>query len=432
MDSTVLLQNQRTTWMKTAFTLAVLSALLAMVAFGQSLPQRWIFMGIAAVLGGISGYYFSKKTVQGDAFGKTSMMAMLMIAVPVGPYTNGGFYSATMSWLAITPLMYAIAFGGGWRLHVQVVWNVMLVLYLGYRQFYLEDLVSITAPRLRPGYEIMQLLMQSVALGYTFFMHRRYERAHRQWLQDLLQQERHMASMKSNFISNVSHEVRSPLNGIYGTLQALSLDPSLGPKQRSILTASLSTAKHLRAIMSDILDVQKMAENRLVLRPQRVSVAELFTSVVDQFVPIAEANHVALVLSMADDVPEHVWLDHVRYNQIIINLVANAVKYTPSGRIDVTVSYAKNVLRVEVNDTGVGISEQMLPHVFERFARAPEVIAENIEGTGLGMAIVKDLVTLFDGHIELKSQLGIGTAVSVEVPVSSAFEKASNLNVING
>lgn len=218
---------------------------------------------------------------------------------------------------------------------------------------------------------------------------------------------------KSQFLANMSHEIRTPMNGVLG-LTELMLRCALGDKERHLTESIHRSGSVLLAIINDILDFSKIEAGKLQLEAIPFEVCRTIQEAVDLVVPEAQKKNLTLSWHVANEIPAYLLGDPMRFRQIIINLVGNAVKFTEQGRIDVAVSvesYRGELygLSVTVRDTGIGISPEAQAHIFAAFSQADGSTTRKYGGTGLGLAIAKQLVTLMGGHIKLQSAPGEGS-----------------------
>jgi signal transduction histidine kinase len=224
-------------------------------------------------------------------------------------------------------------------------------------------------------------------------------------------------TLKDEFVSNVSHELRTPLTSISGYVE-LMLEDERDEEKRSYLGIVDRNAERLLGLVSDLLFSARLQGGRLELDRTDVDLHQLVVQAVESARPRAEAAGVELTATAAT-VPL-VSGEAVRLAQLIDNLVSNAIKFTPSGgRIAVRLSSGDGLVRVEVSDTGIGISEQERERLFERFFRSQNALERQIQGTGLGLYISKAIVEAHGGRIGVDSQAGEGTTFVVELPVAA-------------
>ncbi len=227
---------------------------------------------------------------------------------------------------------------------------------------------------------------------------------------------------KSEFLANMSHEIRTPLNGMLGMLQLMQVEEA-DPDQRNYVSMAVSAGRRLLSLLTDVLDFSKMNAGQVRLRTEPFSITRLFESVEAIFHLPCAAKKLRLSFHMHAGVPEMLLGDEARLRQILFNLVGNAVKFTSSGQVRVEAwarpseKYGPGVvwLHLTVADTGIGIPEDKIAHVFHRFTQNDGTFTREYEGAGLGLAIVKRIVGLMQGGIVVESQVGLGTTMNVRV-----------------
>jgi signal transduction histidine kinase len=226
---------------------------------------------------------------------------------------------------------------------------------------------------------------------------------------------------KSEFLANMSHEIRTPLNGVLGMLQLLeSSRPS--PEQREYVETAIRSTNRLTRLLSDILDLSRIESNKLVILEDSFAVADVRQSILDIFEAPAREKGVRLEVRVDPRIPAHLFGDEARLRQILFNLVGNAVKFTPKGQVVVNfvlVSAAGEPtcqIRFTVQDSGVGIPSERLKDIFEPFIQVDGSCVRTHQGAGLGLAIVRRLVDLMHGQLQIESTQGEGTVVGVTLP----------------
>ena len=243
---------------------------------------------------------------------------------------------------------------------------------------------------------------------------------------ELKQQERKLAQAldiaeaasysKTRFLANMSHELRTPMNGVLGMMDALR-DTELSNEQLELLDTARSSAKNLVSILNDILDSSKLEASALKIESIPVSIPKLLDEVKALFVEFAKNKSVELYFKYLTSSIEWVLGDPVRLRQVLTNLVGNALKFTNEGTVSVTAEYQVENLKLSVCDTGVGIPEQAIPRLFERFTQADVSTTRQYGGTGLGLSICKQLIDLMGGDIKVASELGHGTCIDLKLPL---------------
>ena len=239
---------------------------------------------------------------------------------------------------------------------------------------------------------------------------------------------------KSNFLANMSHEIRTPLNGIIGTVQLLSMSETL-PGQKELLHTLQSSSNLLINIISDILDLSKIEADRLVLIPVPFNIRECIKTVIGICRPGINNKNITLNYIVDSRLAEYVVGDESRVQQILVNLIGNAIKFTDEGfvslSVTVTGSWAdKQEITFLVSDTGIGISNESLGQLFKPFTQVNTSALRKYGGTGLGLSICKKLVDMMDGRIWVKSQETQGSIFSFSIPMPLANSSAGD-NIIN-
>lgn len=249
-------------------------------------------------------------------------------------------------------------------------------------------------------------------------------RQHNQTIALALANADHANRAKSDFLANMSHEIRTPMNGVLGTLQLLERS-QLSPQARGNVRKALFSAKNLLTIINDILDYSKIEANKLSLESIPFSVLEVAESAVSDLNNMAVNKGIKLGV-LVDGKFKDGWLgDQVRVKQIIINLLSNAVKFTSSGSVTLSIDLVKTEehgeqIKLNVTDTGIGMSQSVLSKIFERFTQADSSSTRKFGGTGLGMSITHSLVCMMNGHIDIESEENKGTSITIWLPLEKA------------
>jgi two-component system, sensor histidine kinase len=231
------------------------------------------------------------------------------------------------------------------------------------------------------------------------------------------------SSAKSEFLARMSHEIRTPMNGVMGMSELLQAT-ELTARQRHLSETISRSAEALLQIINDILDFSKVEAGKMELERVEFSLREAVEETIEIFAARAHAKGLELACAVEADVPNTVCADPMRLRQVLINLVGNAIKFTDSGEVIVRVRAVgkEGLLRFEVIDTGIGISEEAQAHIFNAFSQADSFTTRKYGGTGLGLAICRQLAALMGGQIGVHSELNGGSTFWFEVRLDPAVE----------
>jgi two-component system, OmpR family, phosphate regulon sensor histidine kinase PhoR len=227
---------------------------------------------------------------------------------------------------------------------------------------------------------------------------------------------RRLEKVRSEFVANVSHELKTPVTSLKGFAETL-LDGAMYDENlcRSFLQIIYDESDRLHRLIADILHLSKIEQQRLPLHPEKLNITDVVYETVETIKE--EINKKRIEIKLPKRIEVYLEAEKDRLRQIILNLVANAITYTPEqGTIEVNIDELEQEVKLIVKDSGIGISEKDLPRIFERFYRVDKARSRNSGGTGLGLAIVKHLVESHHGLIEVKSKEGKGTEFTITLP----------------
>lgn len=244
-----------------------------------------------------------------------------------------------------------------------------------------------------------------------------------------------LARVRSEFLAQMSHELRTPLNGILGYAQILQRDKTLGERQLAGLTVIRQSGEHLLTLINDILDFAKVEAGKLELTPTDIPLPQFLRVIANIIKVKAEQKDLIFVVETAPDLPKGIQTDEKRLRQVLLNLLANAVKFTDRGQVTLRVrSMSPTRLRFEIQDTGIGIGPDQLRTLFQPFKQASDP-AHREGGTGLGLAISRQLVRMMGDDIHVESQPGQGSLFwfELEAPVvAPGWVPPAPAGVVNG
>lgn len=241
------------------------------------------------------------------------------------------------------------------------------------------------------------------------------------------------AQLKSHFVSNMSHEVRTPLTGIIGMLELLR-ETVLDEDQHEFAESAFSSAHRLLDILNDVLDFSKLESGQLILNVSDLNLGDILLEVKNTLAPLASRNRVAVRIEISPETPVWVIGDAVRLRQVIMNLTSNAIKFTTDGQVTIrlfkqSANVAQARIRFEVEDTGIGIRADQLDNIFESFVQADGSITRKYGGTGLGLAICKQLVGLMGGSVDVTSKSLVGSTFGFTLTFTRAHRwRSENSN----
>ena len=248
-------------------------------------------------------------------------------------------------------------------------------------------------------------------------------------LREAKRQAERASEAKGRFLATISHELRTPMNGILGTAELLAQAP-LAPSELELVEILRRSGRGLLSIINDVLDFTKAESGRIELERTRFDLHAVLRAVADMLLHPARAKGVELALTIAPGVPRFVLGDPVRLRQVLLNLLDNALKFTSQGSVHLdarAASGARDRLFFAVTDTGIGIPESARSAIFEPFVQADNSTTRRFGGSGLGLAICKHLVGLMGGQLDFASELGKGTCFHFEACLEAAPDQESAL-----
>ena len=411
---------------------------LLVVALREVHSQQRLAVWICALLGvSLLRVIVAMSARQASVESASGVLAMPVVCLVIGflsggvwglaatvlfPVGHSELYFITAFLLIGMPAGALSSFGAWWPAYAAYVLAsvgqfVGYFLWDGRSEFLIATFAAVifAAFLLREGYVVGRTIQRNIAqrLALMAITHS---------LGDALDRADAASRAKSTFLANMSHELRTPLNAIIGMSQLLADDPESG-QSRGYAGAIRRAGQSLLTLIGDVLDLSQIEAGLVRLQPVALEVRPFIEEVLDMFRPGAEAKSLALRSMYATDAPARFVADPVRLRQILVNLVGNALKFTESGEIRVEIEPGGNVdgaLRIDVTDTGPGISASARPRIFAAFQQADGSASRAHQGSGLGLKISHDLVELMGGSIALVESSAEGSRFRIWLPPGEA------------
>ncbi|MFT5600990.1 MAG: signal transduction histidine kinase/DNA-binding response OmpR family regulator [Flavobacteriales bacterium] len=278
-----------------------------------------------------------------------------------------------------------------------------------------------------------QIAMFCIVIGlllcFMAFIIINYVRTNNRFRQALKKAKRKaedLAEAKERFLANMSHEIRTPMNAIHGFTEQMAKGP-LDKDQREQMNMVQKSTKHLLYLVNDVLDFTKLQTGKLKLEKIGFKPREVITDIINFTKPMASDKNLLIGSEVLDSIPEVLIGDPHRLRQVLLNLMSNSIKFTEYGSITVKaipvmLNKESVQLRLEISDTGIGMSSEQLKRVFQEFEQAEVSTTRNYGGSGLGLSITRMLVELHEGNIEIKSEQDVGTTLIIEIPFEIGTE----------
>src|SRR5882757_3091005 len=372
----------------------------------------WWFAGLSALAGacwGVAGYMLASKDyeLQRMLLGLV-LLATITTAVPIRSAHPPTFY--TFSLTTTAPLLFVLLTS------VDPFYQLVGIAggaYVGHLMAYVRDVHSWQYDNIALAYQ-KEELARRLQVAYD------EERLARTTAIEAQRDAENANQAKSTFLATVSHEIRTPMNGVLGMIDVLERTP-LSADQRDALGTVRYSASSLLRIIDDILDFSKIEAGRLDLECIELSTVELIEGAAETLAPQAAAKGIRLAAFVAAGAPERVIGDPLRLQQILFNLLGNALKFTEHGSVRLTLENAgPSMLRIRVVDTGIGLTQEQRDRLFQPFVQADSTTTRRFGGTGLGLSIVRRLAEAMQGGVGVESAPGLGSTFFVTVRLEEA------------
>ena len=296
-------------------------------------------------------------------------------------------------------------------------------------EYYLQSQLDLVSDALLKN-SMAQMVLIAISLYIMFHLYRMMQNKERNMEVQKIRAEQSNRA-KSTFLSNMSHDIRTPMNAIIGYTTLSKKEADIPPRIAEYLTKIDASSRHLLALINDVLELSRIESGKMELVPVRTNLEEAMGEVRDLFATQMETKRIAYTVSADNLTNKFVLCDMNRLNRVLLNLISNAYKFTPEGgsvtvtltQIGATEDTASYELRVK--DTGMGMSPEFAAKVFEAYERERTTAVNNIQGTGLGMAITKSIIDLMNGEIDVETVQGKGTEFIIHVDFPIAEEDAA-------
>lgn len=407
-------------WLVAVLGISVIRTVVARLYAGfssrESRPKFWANLHLAgtalsATAWGATPWLF---------FSYTDLLQEMFIIFVLAGMAAGSVAVLSVIWqsallyvcVVISPLTAWLLIMGDERQHTMALMTVIFML-----------LIVSSAKR------VNQLIVTSLKLRYqNNGLVREVSRKNQELLEkneqlDLALKNAHAAAdAKSEFLANMSHEMRTPLNGVIGMLELLD-QSKLSPDQLEYLELAKRSGQSLREVIDTVLDYSKIEHGKVQVETVPFQIRDLMEGLADTFIPLANSKKLELLLFTNPEVPETIISDPAKIRQITTNLLSNALKFTSTGTVQISVGASVDtksdqaMLRIAIRDTGIGISEERQRELFEAFYQVDASITRRFGGTGLGLAISKQLAKLLNGEIAVESAPAKGSVFVLSLPV---------------
>ncbi len=404
-------------------SLTVCGFIFAMVACVMCVVNILAHTYTMAVITGSMGawilcntFWFMAKKRKGQIIFSVVLSAYLLMMFFLVTGGEGGF---SILWLLLIPpaatYFLGLYYGGG----VGVLLGISV---LGYMWTPLHELGYAYTDTYLLRFPIVYLfdLLLCIVIQYRMAVFQREQQA-------LIENAEHANRTKSNFLANMSHEIRTPMNAIVGMCELILRERGVSESVRDNCFNIQSSSRSLLAIINDILDFSKIESGKMELIETEFNIASVLNDIINMTMNRKGDKKIEILVHADPNIPSGLIGDETRIRQIILNLMTNAVKFTNAGAVTLKLSFSKQAyginLKVAVEDTGIGISEENLEKLFESFQQVDTRKNRSIEGTGLGLAISKRMVTQMGGFINVSSVYGKGSTFSFVLPLKVSDER---------
>ena len=401
----------------TAASVAIFLVLIGDILTGENTIECAVLATVLLFTPPVTSYTIKHNKVQLGAI--IVSICVTCIILPIAFFFGGGITGGSVIWFAFTYLYIGLVLSGAFRTVMMCILTFIVI--AEYTLSYLYPGITTSHSRLMWHVDscISVLLVGSVITVMVIFQSRLFMREN-QKARDQAREIEEMNKAQNRFFSSMSHEIRTPINTIIGLNEMIlreDISDEVAEDARNIKAAS----NILLSLINDILDVSKMHSGKMDIVRSQYDVGVMLSEIVNMIWVKADEKGLKFTVNVDPNMPTGLYSDEVRIKQILLNLLNNAVKYTNEGSVNLSINCTKidngrAMITYRVEDTGIGIRKESIPHLFDAFRREDEKKNRYIEGTGLGLSIVKQLTDLMDGEITVSSVYTKGSVFEVKIP----------------
>lgn len=345
------------------------------------------------------------------------------IHISLAAWFSQGIFSPRINWLYLIPMLmiHMVSRRAGWIWTGCIIGLLLVISLLTYLNLLPENSPLTKTHEVYAFFVYFVTASSLIALTliYQGFSNKAIAeiKVRNEELEDKRRELQAILDIRDQFIASVSHELRTPMNAIMGFNDLIQESQSNNPKALEILQLTRQSGEHLLTVINDVLDYSQFQTGKLGIHPESFELRQTVNHAMDLFSNRVKSMRLEFRSQVDEGLPEWVLADRHRLMQVLVNLLGNALKFTQTGHVHLRVSQDNDMLRFEVSDTGIGISEEQLSKVFERFSQATLQTQAIYGGNGLGLAISKRLIELMGGSIGVNSKLGEGSLFWFKIPL---------------
>lgn len=386
--------------------------------------------GIALLSLSLLFYAYHSKKYQRCYF--ITIVVIFMFLFPVMFFKSGG-YKGGMPSFYIFGILFTIFMLEGWLMFFCVWLELIIYIFtIGIAYYYPDTVIWFQSEKEIVVDVLTGVVVSSASFGVAMYLHFRIYKKQQVFLTQAREEAMEANRAKSTFLANMSHEIRTPINVMLGMNEMILRES----ESREVVQYAKSVEKagnYLLSLINNILDITRIESKKLDIIEEKFSLRQLVQEVCLIGAKQAEAKNLEFVVDVEETLPKYLEGDALHIKQVILNLINNAVKYTKKGKVFLEVCQEEKQISFSVKDTGIGIKKEDMEALFDMFMRADIKRHRNIEGSGLGLTIAKELCEQMGGHIQAESIYGKGSNFTVYFPLKDAgTEKIGQWKVVEG